>query len=217
MIKIGIICCWPPSSVWPPSKSDPSTWTMLAPIPSAGMLSFAVFLLAVYGCLRHRWQNRQMYCNPPFEQIKASIEHSWAEFHYSAPTTTQATFILPTCWFSAPWWKALAGARVVGYFVYPAMFTRPDWRLASMREQPVPQHRSFSGPNEWGVELIHFPSVLLEGSTPHAIDMPRLSANKQAHCLLLRGTRDTLSAICAGAARGRRRDTDAPEWFICTA
>eukprot|EP00873_Tetraselmis_striata_P034486 jgi/Tetstr1/454750/TSEL_041636.t1 len=50
--------------------------------------------------------------------------------------------------------------------------------------------RIYGGPAEWGVVLINFPVVWLEGSAPHDVDMPRLSGNRYADCLLLCGVRD---------------------------
>lgn len=90
-----------------------------------------------------------------------------------------ATFVMLT-WFSAPWWKQLAGGtRVVDCFRQgKAMFTRPDWRIAS-QEQPVPQQRLFSAPTEWmGRRANSFPYVLLKGSPLRDVELPRLSGNR---------------------------------------
>ena len=117
--------------------------------------------------LTHSWQKLNVWCNPPFDRAADFIKHGLTAYAQN-PTQTSLTFCLPV-WLTAPFWKHLAGFRVLRLFSEGSdLFSRPIDSVVEAREM--------AGPTRWATVIVHLPSTapcsLHQGTPQHRGETP---------------------------------------------
>ena len=104
-------------------------------------------------CLKRSWQGKRVWCNPPYNNIKAILQHFLHEWACS-PYDTSATFILPA-WTWSSWWHLRSHFKTIR--TYPKkfkLFTTPNWEntLDGLGKRP---DRLCRGETSWPVIVLH--------------------------------------------------------------
>ena len=115
-----------------------------------------VFWTELDDCIKQTWKGKNIYCNPPFNNVLEILKHFLFQWSLD-PYGTSATFVLPK-WTWASWYHLREHFQC--YRTYPKhspLFTSPDWRAIATGASV--DTRCYRGSTEWPVVVWHKPKL----------------------------------------------------------